>query len=141
MNHWMVKQEPEAYSWSNLLSDGQTSWTGVRNFLARNHLRTMRRNDLVLFYHSVSEKQVVGVAHVVREAYPDPTASEGDWACVDLAPSFSLEQPVSLAVMKVDPVLQHLPLIRQSRLSVLPVSKEQFARLLEVAKTPQPKAS
>ena len=139
MDYWMVKQEPEAYSWSDFLKDGRTAWTGVRNFQARNHLRAMKRGDWVAFYHSVSEKQVVGVACVAREAYPDPTAEEGDWSAVDLAPAFALTSPITLAAMKADPLLLDLPLIRQSRLSVLPVTPAQFDRLLHNSKTTVPK--
>lgn len=138
MNYWMVKQEPEAYSWSDFLKDGRTAWTGVRNFQARNHLRAMKRGDWVAFYHSVSEKQVVGVARVAREAYPDPTAEEGDWSAVDLEPGFALKSPITLAAMKADPLLLDLPLIRQSRLSVLPVTPAQFDRLLHNSKTTVP---
>ena len=94
-NHWLVKQEPEAYSWTTFLKEGRTAWTGVRNFQARNNLRAMHKGDWVLFYHSVSEKQVVGLARVEREAYPDPTADEGDWSSVDLVPVKTLKTPVS----------------------------------------------
>jgi predicted RNA-binding protein with PUA-like domain len=134
-NCWMVKQEPEAYSWETFVQEGGTAWTGVRNFQARNHLRAMRRGDLVLFYHSVSEKRIVGIARVEKEAYPDPTAAEGDWSAVDLAPSKPLREPVSLEAIKGDPVLKEMPLIRQSRLSVMPLSKEQFERVLALGKT------
>ncbi len=133
--HWLLKQEPEAYSWSTFLKDGQVAWTGVRNYLARNHLRAMRRHDFVLFYHSVTEKQVVGIARVEREAYPDPTATEGDWSAVDITPVKSLHTPVTLAVIKADTALKQLPLIRQSRLSVSPVEPGQFRRFLELAHT------
>src|ERR1051326_8672608 len=94
MQYWLVKQEPEAYSWHNLEKDGRTSWTGVRKFQARNNLRAMKKGDLVLFYHSVTEKQIVGVAKVEKEAYPDPTADEGDWSAVDLVPDQALRAPV-----------------------------------------------
>jgi len=132
MQHWLVKQEPESYSWSTFVKDGSTAWTGVRNFQARNHLRAMKKNDLVLYYHSVSEKQIVGIARVKREAYPDPTAEEGDWSSVDLVPLKSLKAPVSLVTLKEDRILKTLPLVRQSRLSVSPVSPEQFTRVLEL---------
>src|SRR5213080_1937925 len=102
MQYWLVKQEPEDYSWADLNKDGRTSWTGVRNFQARNNLRAMKKGDLVLFYHSVTEKQVVGIARVQKEAYPDPTASEGDWSCVTLMPVKAVKQPVTLAAMKAD---------------------------------------
>src|SRR4051812_33285421 len=103
MHYWLVKQEPEAYSWSNLVTDGRTAWTGVRNFTARLNLKAMQKNDLVLFYHSVSEKQIVGIARVQKEAYADPTATEGDWVCVDLAAVKPLAIPVTLQTIKTDP--------------------------------------
>ena len=132
MQYWLVKQEPEAYSWQTLVKERRTAWTGVRNFAARLHLRAMKKGDLVLFYHSVSEKQIVGVARVEKEAYPDPTATEGDWSCVDLAPVKALRQPVSLAVIKSDKVLQKMPLVKIGRLSVMPVTREQFDHVLEL---------
>jgi predicted RNA-binding protein with PUA-like domain len=134
-NFWLVKQEPEAYSWANFVRDGRTTWTGVRNFQARNNLRAMKQGDPVLFYHSVSEKQVVGLARVAKESYPDPTAKEGDWSVVDLAPVKALARPVSLAAMKADKILKDLPFIRQSRLSVTSMSEAQFNRLLALAET------
>ena len=135
MQYWLVKQEPEDYSWTDFVADGQTAWTGVRNFEARNNLRAMRKGDLVLFYHSVSEKQIVGIASVRKEAYPDPTATEGDWSCVELAPMRPLAQPVTLASLKADKVLQQMALVRKSRLSVSPLMPEQFRRVLKLAKT------
>src|SRR5688572_15098182 len=99
-NYWIVKQEPEAYSWDTFVKEGSTSWTGVRNFVARNNLRAMKKGDLVFFYHSVSEKQIVGLAKVSREHYPDKTAEEGDWSAVDLVPVKPLASPVSLATIK-----------------------------------------
>jgi len=131
MQHWLVKQEPEDYSWATLVKDGKTAWTGVRNFQARNHLRNMKKGDLVLFYHSVSEKQVVGIARVAKEAYPDPTATDGDLSCVDLVPVKALKTPVTLAQIKADSKLRQMPLVRQSRLSVMPISAEQFQRITE----------
>jgi predicted RNA-binding protein with PUA-like domain len=133
--YWLVKQEPEAYSWTNFLKEGKTVWTGVRNFQARNNLRAMKKGDLVFFYHSVSEKQVVGVARVDREAYPDPTSTEGDWCCVDLVPVKSLQKPVSLEIIKSDKTLKDLLLVRNSRLSVSPLNEEQFRRVLALAET------
>src|SRR6059058_1522518 len=109
MNYWMVKQEPEDYSWSDLVKEGRTAWTGVRNFQARNNLRAMKKGDAVLFYHSVSEKQVVGLARVVNESYPDPTVKEGDWSAVDLAPVKTLRDPVSLEAIKADKILRDIP--------------------------------
>jgi len=135
MNHWLVKSEPETYSWAVFLKEGRTAWTGVRNFQARNNLRVMKKNDPVLFYHSGDEKQIVGIAQVVKEAYPDPTASEGDWSCVELAPIAPLPKPVTLAAVKSDPLLKDIALVRNSRLSVSPLAAPQFARLLGLAKT------
>jgi predicted RNA-binding protein with PUA-like domain len=133
--YWLVKQEPEAYSWQTFLKEGRTAWTGVRNFQARRNLRTMKKGDLVMFYHSVSEKQIVGLARVEREYYPDPTATEGDWSAVDLVPIKALKKPVSLEAVKADKALKEMPLVRQSRLSVTPLTEAQFQRLLERAET------
>ncbi len=116
MQYWLVKQEPEAYSWATFVEEGRTAWTGVRNFQARNNLRAMKRGDLVLFYHSVTDKQVMGCARVEREAYPDPTAEDGDWCCVDLVPVKALRQPVGLETIKADRILKSMPLVKQSRL-------------------------
>lgn len=135
MNYWLVKSEPEAYSWDKFVKDGGTAWTGVRNFAARLHLRAMKRGDLVCFYHSVTGKEVVGLAKVTKEAYPDATAKEGDWSCVDLAPVKPLTKPVSLEAIKADKALAGIPLVRQSRLSVSPLTKEQFARVLALGGT------
>ena len=135
MNYWLVKSEPEAYAWTQLLKDGRTAWTGVRNFQARNNLRAMKKGDLVCFYHSVTEKQVVGVAKVQREFYPDVTADEGDWSCVDLVPAKVLVKPVTLEAIKADKILGDLPLVKQSRLSVTPLNGAQFARLMQLAET------
>lgn len=132
MQYWLVKQEPEDYSWADLNKDRRTSWTGVRNFQARNNLRAMKEGDLVLFYHSVTDKQIVGVAKVEKEAYPDKTADEGDWSAVDLVPHKSLPEPVSLEAIKSDAVLKEMPLVRQSRLSVMQISKPQFERVLKL---------
>ena len=133
MNYWLVKSEPEAYSWSQFLKDGKTAWTGVRNFQARNNLRAMKKGDAVFFYHSVSDKRVVGLAKVVKEFYPDATAEEGDWSCVGLAPEKTFAQPVTLEVIKTDAVLKEMPLVRQSRLSVTPLTLAQADRLLKLA--------
>jgi predicted RNA-binding protein with PUA-like domain len=138
MQYWLVKQEPEAYSWSAFVKDKGTAWTGVRNFQARNNLRAMKKGDFVLYYHSVSDKQVVGVARVAKEAYPDPTAQEGDWFSVDLAPVKPLEAPVDLETIKSDKTLADIPLVRQGRLSVQPLTKAQFQRVLKLGKTPEP---
>jgi predicted RNA-binding protein with PUA-like domain len=130
MNYWLVKSEPESYSWTDLLKDGRTVWSGVRNFQARNNLRAMKKNDPVFFYHSVSEKQIVGVAGVAREAYPDLTAKEGDWVCVDLVPARTLARPVPLDAIKNESALKDILLLRNSRLSVIPLTKPQFDWLM-----------
>ncbi len=135
MNHWLVKSEPVAYSWRAFVKDGHTVWMGVRNFAARNNLRAMKAGDSILFYHSGGEKSVVGIARVDKEFYPDPTADEGDWLAVDLVTVKALARPVTLAQIKADTILQEMKLVKQSRLSVSPVTREQFARLLELAET------
>lgn len=135
MNYWLVKQEPAGYPWSTFVNERGTTWTGVRNFQARNNLRAMRRGDLAFFYHSGEARQIVGLARVKKPAYADPTAEEGDWCCVDLAPVKPLRRPVDLAEIKLDPVLKHMALVKQSRLSVMPVTSQQFERVLELGKT------
>jgi len=132
MNYWLVKQEPTAYAWETFVSDGGTAWTGVRNFQARNNLRAMRKGDEVLYYHSVVGKAVVGVARVRREAYADPTAAGGDWICVDLEPVKALPRPVTLETIKADAALAEIPLIRQSRLSVMPLEAGAFRRIVQL---------
>jgi predicted RNA-binding protein with PUA-like domain len=134
-NHWLVKTEPEAYSWSTFVAEGRAAWTGVRNFQARNNLRAMKKGDLVLFYHSVSGKQAVGLARVEKEFYPDPTAEDGDWSAVELVAAKALVKPVPLETIKADKLLQEMALVRNSRLSVTPVTAEQFERLMKLAET------
>lgn len=134
-NYWLVKSEPETYSWAAFVKDGETAWTGVRNFQARNNLRGMKKGDLVFFYHSGGEKQVVGLARVEKESYPDPTAKEGDWSAVDLAPMKPLAKPVSLQTIKADKLLKDMPLVRNSRLSVTPMTEAQFNRLMTLAES------
>jgi predicted RNA-binding protein with PUA-like domain len=131
-NYWLVKQEPDSYSWSDFVGEGQTAWTGVRNYTARNNLRKMQKGDEVLFYHSGADKAVVGIARVTRSAYPDPTAKEGDWSAVDLAPIKSLRRPVTLRQIKSDPRLKQTPLIRQSRLSVMPLTAAEFRTIVKI---------
>jgi len=133
MNYWLVKSEPESYSWAQFVKDGRTAWTGVRNFQARNNLRAMKVGDQVLFYHSGDGKEVVGLAKVMKAAYADSTAEEGDWSCVDLAPVKPLAEAVGLATIKADKTLKEMALVRNSRLSVSPVTEAQFKRLLELA--------
>src|ERR1700736_2519724 len=119
-NFWLVKQEPSAYSWSDFTKDGGTSWTGVRNYAARNNLRRMRKGDEVLFYHSGEDKAVIGIARVARTAYRDKTADEGEWSTVDLVPIKPLRRPVTLRQIKDEPRLKKMQLVRLSRLSVMP---------------------
>ena len=133
MNYWIVKSEPEAYSWSQLVKDGVTAWTGVRNFAARNNLRAMKCGDAVFFYHSGEAKEVVGLARVEKEFYPDPTAKEGNWSAVDLAPEKVLAKPGTLEQIKEDKILKEMVLAKQPRLSVSPLTKIQFDRLLQLA--------
>jgi predicted RNA-binding protein with PUA-like domain len=132
-NYWLVKQEPSDYSWNDFVKDGSTSWTGVRNFSARNNLRRMSKGDEVLFYHSGKDKTVVGVAKVTRTAYRDVTAKEGEWSAVDLAPVKPLPRPVPLAEIKAKPQLKNIALVRQSRLSVMPLSAKDFQTILKMA--------
>lgn len=133
--YWLVKSEPFKYSWAQLEKDKRTTWDGVRNFEARNNLRSMKKGDLLLFYHSNEGKEVVGVAKVVREAYPDPTADEGDWSVVEIAPHRALAQPVSLDAIRADAKLADFALLRRSRLSVVPATKAEFERVLALGKT------
>ncbi|MEY2506053.1 MAG: hypothetical protein QOH01_382 [Verrucomicrobiota bacterium] len=131
---WLVKSEPSAYSWANLVADGKTAWTGVRNYTARNNLRAMKKGDAVFYYHSVEGKEIVGVARVVGEAYPDPTAKEGDWSAVDIAPEKALPKAVTLDAIKRSPKLKEMALLRLSRLSVQPVTSEQFDEVVRMSK-------
>lgn len=133
-NYWLVKQEPTAYSWDQFVKDGGTTWTGVRNFQARNNLSAMRCGDEVLFYHSVVGKAVSGIARVAREAYPDPTAKEDGWVCVDLVPLRPVDPPVSLEQIKAAPALRDIGLLRQSRLSVMPLTAAQFRGIVSLGK-------
>jgi predicted RNA-binding protein with PUA-like domain len=135
MNYWLVKSEPETYSWEQLVKDGKTAWTGVRNFTARINLRAMKKGDLVFFYHSGESKSVVGLARVEKEFYPDPTAEEGDWSCMDLAPVKAVAKPVTLAQVKADKILRETKLATQGRLSVSPLTKPQFEQMLKLAET------
>jgi predicted RNA-binding protein with PUA-like domain len=133
IRHWLVKSEPSAYSWADLVRDGKTAWTGVRNFQARNNLRAMKNGDLVLFYQSVTDPSVMGITKVVKEAYPDPTAKEGDWNCIDLEKVKPLFTPVTLAEIKTEKSLAEIALIKQSRLSVMPMTPKEYARILDLA--------
>lgn len=131
MNYWMVKQEPEAYSFDDLVAEGKTDWTGVRNFQARNNLKAMKKGDKVLFYHSVSEKAVVGIAEVSKEEYPDPTDEK--WIAVEVKPVKKLKKPVTLQDVKANHALANIALVRQSRLSVIPLTKDEYEEVLSMA--------
>ena len=131
-NFWLVKQEPSEYSWSDFLADRKTNWTGVRNYTARNNLRRMRKGDEVLFYHSGIERAVVGIAKVLSAAYPDPTATDSDWSAVDLIPIKSLQRSVTLREIKSTPLLKKMPLVRQSRLSVMLVTAKEFRAIVHM---------
>jgi predicted RNA-binding protein with PUA-like domain len=132
MNYWLVKQEPEAYSWNDLVKDKKTNWDGVRNYQARNNLRAMKKGDQLLFYHSVGPKTVVGVAQISREHFPDPTATSGDWSAVEVKPVKALKNHVSLAQIKESPSLSEMALIRHTRLSVMPVAKKEFQTVVKM---------
>ena len=132
MQYWLIKSEPGTYSWNDLTRDGRTRWDGVRNFQARNNLRAMRPGDLALFYHSGNDRCVAGVARVASEPYRDPTAKEGDWTVVDVEPAFALRKPVTLEQVKGERGLGEMVLLKQSRLSVQPVRKEEFDAIVRI---------
>ena len=133
--YWMVKSEPAAYSWDQFVKDGRAAWTGVRNYQARINLRAMRTGDLVLFYHSVVGKEIVGIAKVAATAYRDPTATEGEWDCVDLVPFKPLKRAVPLAEIKTMPALKEIKLLRQPRLSVMPLLAAEFKAITTLGST------
>ena len=135
MQFWLVKQEPSKYSWEEFLKDKKTYWDGVRNYQARNNLQAMKKGDQVFFYHSVVGKQIVGIAQVTRESYPDPTTDDPAWVVVDLKPIKSLKVPVTLAQIKSHPKLNEIALVKQSRLSVIPLTQSEFKIILELGKT------
>lgn len=135
MNYWLVKSEPDVYGFQHLVKEGKARWDGVRNYQARNNLRAMKVGDLCLFYHSNIGLEVVGIARVAREHYPDPTAEKGDWSAVDLEPVKALKRPVALTEIKNHPDLQQLLLVRNGRLSVMPVSSDEFSVILKLGET------
>ena len=135
MNHWLVKQEPSKYSWDQFLKDKSTYWDGVRNYQARNNLQAMKKGDLILFYHSVVGKEVMGIAKVTRESYPDPTTDDERWVVVDLKPVKSLKNTVTLEDIKAHPKLKNIALIKQSRLSVMPLTQTEFQTILDLGAT------
>jgi len=132
MNYWLVKSEPVKYSWEKFNQQGRTFWDGVRNYMARNNLREMKEGDLVLFYHSNEGKEVVGIAKVVKEFYQDPTTEDPNWVVVDLAPVESLKTPVTLATIKADEKLKDIALVRQGRLSVMALKREEFDHIVQL---------
>lgn len=132
MNYWLVKSEPFKYSWEKFNQDGRTFWDGVRNYQARNNLKAMKEGDLVLFYHSNEGKNVVGIAKVVKESYQDPTTSDANWVVVDLVPVETLSKPVTLAQIKAEESLKDISLIKQGRLSVMPLKATEFDKILEM---------
>jgi len=129
IQYWLVKTEPEAYSWETFVKDKRTDWTGVRNYQARNHLKAMRKGDRVFFYASVTTKAVLGVAEVTKPAFADSTADEAGWVAVELKAVSSLPHPVSLAQIKAEPSLKDISLLRQSRLSVMPLTAAEFKKI------------
>lgn len=133
MSYWLLKSEPDVYSWDDLVKDGETVWNGVRNNAARLHLRAMAEGDEALFYHSNIGKQAVGLCRISRTAYPDPTDESGQWVAVSVQPVSPLARPVTLAEMKAEPALADFQLIRQSRLSVVPVTDAEWAVILRMA--------
>ena len=130
MNYWLVKSEPHKYSWEKFNEDGHTFWDGVRNYQARNNLREMKEGDLVLYYHSNEGKEVVGIAKVVKEFYQDPTTDDKNWVVVDLVPFETIKNPVTLEIIKVDEQLKDVGLVRQGRLSVMGLKREEFDRIV-----------
>ncbi len=134
MNRWLVKSEPSVYSWDQLVQDGSTMWNGVRNYAARNYMKSMKKGDYVFFYHSNEGLEIVGIASVVKEHYPDPTAETDTWAAVDIAPVRALKKPVKLAAIKATPELADMALLKLSRLSVTPVTKAEYDSIVKMSK-------
>jgi predicted RNA-binding protein with PUA-like domain len=126
MSYWLVKSDPDTYGWSDLVRDGKTTWDGIRNYKARNYLREMKPGDLVLFYHSGEEKSVVAAVKILSEPFPDKTSEEDIWSAVDVAPAWTLKSPVTLSRIKAEPLLRNIHLVREGRLSVMPLEKEAF---------------
>ena len=133
MAYWLVKSEPDVYSWDQLLADGSTSWTGVRNYAARLHLRAMKKGDQVLYYHSNQGTEIVGIAEVAKEAYPDQTFDGDTWSTVDIKAVRTLKKPVTLAVVKEEPTLKEMALVRLGRLSVQPVTDKEWKKIMQLA--------
>lgn len=134
MNYWLMKSEPDVFSFDDLVNKGREHWDGVRNYMARNNLRAMKNGDKALFYHSNIDKAVVGVMKIVKEAYQDPTTSETQWVCVDVEPVEKLKNPVSLAAIKANPNLASMKLINHTRLSVMDITKDEFSEIIKMSK-------
>ena len=134
MNYWLMKSEPDVFSYDDLVKKKREHWDGVRNYTARNNMRAMKKGDLALFYHSNIDKAVVGIMQIVKEAYQDPTTDEIAWVCVDVAPKEKLKNPVSLASIKSNPKLANMKLIKQGRLSISDITKEEFDEILNMSK-------
>jgi predicted RNA-binding protein with PUA-like domain len=134
MNYWLVKQEPNSYSFDDFRKDGKTDWTGVRNYTARNNLKAMAKGDKVFYYHSNEGKEIVGMATVSKTFFPDPTAKEGDWVAVELEAGKPIKNPVTLAAIKANPKLKDIALVRLSRLSVVPITKDEFDEIMLMSK-------
>jgi len=134
MNYWLVKSEPDAFSWDQQLARKVEPWTGVRNHTAKLNLKAMKKGDLAFFYHSNIGKEIVGIVKVVKEAYPDPTAEKGDWVAVDMQAARAMKAPVTLATIKADPRFAEMALVRLSRLSVAPVSETEWRAICELGK-------
>ncbi len=132
MKHWLVKSEPEKYSWEKFNKEGRTFWDGVRNYTARNNLREMKEGDLVFFYHSNEGKEIVGIAKVVKEWYQDPTTDDPNWVVVELSPVEALKSPVTLAAIKAEPALKDIQLVRLGRLSVVSLKADEFDEIVEM---------
>ena len=135
-SYWLVKSEPNKYSWDDLVRDGSTYWDGVRNYMARNNLQAMEKGDLALYYHSNEGKEIVGVARVTRESYPDPTSDDERWVVVDVEPVKPFVEPVTLARIREDPELAEIAMLRYNRLSVVPITRPEFRRILKLGRTP-----
>jgi predicted RNA-binding protein with PUA-like domain len=131
MNYWLLKTEPETYSWDDLLKQKVGTWDGVRNYAARNNLRAMKKGDLAFFYHSGETRDIVGIVKIVAEAFPDPTAREGDWSAVKVSPVQKLKTPITLQMIKKDAVLSQMSIVKRGRLSVSPVAKKEYEKIIK----------
>lgn len=133
MAYWLIKSEPSVYAWSQFLKDKKTHWNGVRNYQAANNMKAMKKGDLAFFYHSNEGKEIIGIAEIIKEAYPDPSDETGKFVMVDVKPTETLNTPVTLATIKSDPALKDMALIKQSRLSVCPVTKAEWAHIIKIS--------